>query len=186
MRTEEALILAGGAGRRMLGRDKGRMPFNGQPLVRYAIDVMRAQNLRVTVSCNRSPFYYRALADRIVSDQSAGYPGPLVAMCEALHHISATHCIVSPCDTPYFSAEHLTILQKESRRYPQHWIVAVSDDGVHPLHAIFPMSSYNALKNLVEGGERRMMRAIKQLPHRKVYLPSKAVLNLNYLRSLQA
>ncbi|MGB0467145.1 MAG: molybdenum cofactor guanylyltransferase [Pontibacterium sp.] len=183
-RSEEALILAGGAGRRMLGRDKGRMPFRGNPLVFYPLTAARERGLKITISCNRFRFQYRAMADQVVSDHSAGYPGPLVALSESLQVITSSHCVIIPCDTPFFSAEHLDKLLAESRRYPDHWIVAVSRDGVHPLHAVFPMCHFEKLKTLVKQGERRMMRAMKQFPRREIYLPSKALTNVNHLRGL--
>ncbi len=184
MRSEEGLILAGGAGRRMLGRDKGRMPYKGRPLVEYPVAAMRAHGLRITICCNRSQFYYRTLADRLISDRSSGYPGPLVALSEAMLHFKSSHCVITPCDTPQFDAGHLETLLKSSRQHPEHWIVAVSGDGRHPLHAVFPTGHTERLQAMVAEGEKRMMRALQQFPYKEVHLPADALINVNHLAAL--
>lgn len=185
MYSLEALILAGGQGRRMLGSDKGRIPYRGLPLVIYPLQAMKRLGLKVTVSCNRSRFYYRALADRVVHDRGNGFSGPLHALNDALDLVGSDHCLVTPCDTPNFSTVHIQRLLDEARYYPDHWIVVRSTDGIHPLHGVFPMSLYGRLRELVEAGEERMMAALNALPHREVFLPQRALINVNHMRSLK-
>lgn len=185
MYSLEALILAGGAGSRMLGSDKGRIPYQGLPLVTYPLRAMKRLGLKVTVSCNRSRFYYRALADRVIRDRGNGFRGPLKALSDALATVRSDFCLISPCDTPHFDTRHIQRLLDEAREFPDHWIVVRSTDGVHPLHGVFPMSLYDALDKRVAAGETRMMAALDALPHREVFLPQQAVTNVNHMRSLK-
>lgn len=94
------LVLAGGAGRRMQGRDKGLVPWRGQPLVSYATASLRPLTRDLLISCNRHADDYRSLADRVVSDARADYQGPLAGLEAARDQIETRLLLVSPCDMP--------------------------------------------------------------------------------------
>ena len=52
------LILAGGEGRRMSGRDKGLITLAQKPLVEYAIDCLTPLVDDLSISCNRNQELY--------------------------------------------------------------------------------------------------------------------------------
>ncbi|MGV2834552.1 NTP transferase domain-containing protein, partial [Pseudomonas shirazensis] len=53
------LILAGGRGARMGGRDKGLLEWRGEPLVAHVQRVVRPLTDDVVISCNRNQELYR-------------------------------------------------------------------------------------------------------------------------------
>ena len=78
------LILAGGRGQRMGGRDKGLVDWQGEPLVAHVQRVVRPLSDDLVISCNRNQQAYRAYADQLVGDAEADYPGPLAGVIAGL------------------------------------------------------------------------------------------------------
>ncbi|MEQ8516460.1 MAG: molybdenum cofactor guanylyltransferase MobA [Chromatocurvus sp.] len=100
-RTETTgLVLAGGAGRRVQGRDKGLILWRGEPLVAYAAGSLRPLVRELLISCNRHPDRYAPMADRVVADDRAGYQGPLAGLEAARDLIATPLLLVAPCDMP--------------------------------------------------------------------------------------
>lgn len=95
------LVLAGGAGRRVGGVDKGLLYWEGRPLVEHVVDRLRGEVATLLISCNRNKHYYASLADRIVADQRPGFAGPLAGIEAAIPALDAEFLLISPCDTPY-------------------------------------------------------------------------------------
>ncbi len=104
------LILAGGAGRRVGGVDKGLMDWRGHALVRQVADRLAPQVGNIIVSCNRNRDRYRALGFETVGDQRAGFNGPLAGFEAAAGHISTPYVAVVPCDTPLLPVTLVTRL----------------------------------------------------------------------------
>ena len=74
------LILAGGAGRRVEGRDKGLIDWQGKPLVQHVALRLRPQVGQLIISCNRNIETYRELADKTVTDSRRDFQGPLAGL----------------------------------------------------------------------------------------------------------
>ena len=99
-----ALILAGGRGSRMDGRDKGLQPWRGQPLVCHALQRLQAQPLvgHIAISANRHLPDYRALGLPVWPDRLPDHPGPLAGFLSGLEHSTTPLLLTVPCDTPGF------------------------------------------------------------------------------------
>jgi molybdopterin-guanine dinucleotide biosynthesis protein A len=94
------LILAGGAGRRVGGQDKGLLDWQGKPLASQVAARLRPQVGRLLVSCNRNSEYYATLADATVSDSRRDFQGPLAGLEAAAAVVDSEFLVISPCDTP--------------------------------------------------------------------------------------
>lgn len=94
------LVLAGGAGRRVGGADKGRLCWRGKPLVERIVQGLRGEVDTLLISCNRNQEYYAGLADGIVTDQRPGFAGPLAGIEAAMAVLDSEFLLISPCDTP--------------------------------------------------------------------------------------
>lgn len=94
------LILAGGRGARMGGRDKGLLEWRGEPLVAHVQRVVRPLTDDVVISCNRNQELYRGYADRLVADAEADYPGPLAGVIAGLAMARHDWVVVLGCDAP--------------------------------------------------------------------------------------
>lgn len=97
----DGLILAGGLGRRVGGRDKGLMSVRGLPAVQRVRFTLETLCDRVFVSANRNLETYKALfPDRVLRDLRPGYAGPLAGL-EALRETTGDdRILVLPCDMP--------------------------------------------------------------------------------------
>lgn len=95
-----AIILAGGAGRRMGGQDKGLLELAGQPLVRHVLARIQPQVDEILISANRNLDDYCALGHRVVTDASAGFQGPLAGVLAGLKAAQHAWVLSVPCDSP--------------------------------------------------------------------------------------
>ncbi len=94
------LILAGGAGRRVQGRDKGLIDWQGRPLVDHVAQRLRPQVDRLLISCNRNVEQYARFADNTVSDTRRDFQGPLAGIEAAIPLLDSDFLVVVACDTP--------------------------------------------------------------------------------------
>jgi molybdopterin-guanine dinucleotide biosynthesis protein A len=94
------LILAGGAGRRVGGRDKGLIDWQGKPLVTHVIQRLAPQVEQLLVSCNRNTDTYRAFNLSLVGDHRSEFQGPLAGIEAVGELIETEFLLIAPCDTP--------------------------------------------------------------------------------------
>nr|MBF3180021.1 NTP transferase domain-containing protein [Pseudomonas aeruginosa] len=92
------LLLAGGRGQRMGGRDKGLIEWQGLPLIAHLHRLVRPLTDDLIVSCNRNQERYAAYADHLVSDDSRDFPGPLAGIRAGLAVARHPWLLVLPCD----------------------------------------------------------------------------------------
>lgn len=101
-----ALVLAGGRGSRMGGRDKGLQPYAGQVLAAHALARLRAQAgphiACVAINANRHLDDYRSLGAPVWPDALAEHPGPLAGFLAGLTHAATPYVLTVPCDAPRF------------------------------------------------------------------------------------
>ncbi len=91
------LVLCGGAGRRMAGKDKPLETFRGRPLVDHVLDTVPPRVNRL-LSANRNIETY-ATRGRVVQDLP-DYSGPLAGVLAGLEACSTRWILISPGDTP--------------------------------------------------------------------------------------
>ena len=100
MQDTTGLILAGGAGRRVGGRDKGLLTWRGAPMAAQVAQRLRPQVARLLISCNRNTDYYATLADATVADSRRDFQGPLAGIEAAIPQLTGKFLVIVPCDTP--------------------------------------------------------------------------------------
>src|SRR5690606_21182168 len=74
------LILAGGRGQRMGGKDKGLVNWHGRPLIAWLHDVLRPLTDDLIISCNRNEQQYDAYADQLIKHGEQDSQGPLAGI----------------------------------------------------------------------------------------------------------
>lgn len=103
--TTLALVLAGGAGTRVGGADKGLLPLCGRPLVTHVLDRLRPQSGRVVIAANRRLDEYAGFAP-VIHDEGAGHGGPLAGLVAAFGFLAANRqslprwLLTAPVDCP--------------------------------------------------------------------------------------
>ena len=156
------LLLAGGEGRRLGGRDKGMIPWNGRPMAAWVYDVLTAVASPVLISANRSLEDYRQLApDQVFEDDdSIRGQGPLAGLLTGLKQAAAMEAdavLVCPCDTPQITPEVLSCLVDAWQKAPKHPVIAECEGRTHPLHGVYPVTLAPLLEKQLQEGNRRVM-----------------------------
>jgi molybdopterin-guanine dinucleotide biosynthesis protein A len=108
------LVLAGGEGRRMAGRDKGLISLVQKPLVEYAIECLAPLVDDLTISCNRNRELYQGYqldcifdnrVDQQADKKAESSQGPMAGLAAGLQHAKHEWLLVMPCDTPLMTTQ---------------------------------------------------------------------------------
>ncbi len=166
------LILAGGAGRRVGGRDKGLLVFHGRPLVAHVVQRLRPQVGRLLISCNRNLDRYRTFAELTAVDIRRNFQGPLAGLEAAIPSIETEFLLLCACDTPLLPADLASRLMNAINR---------DDDGgpadicyVHDgereqyLCAMMRCSCLPSLREYLDQGNRSVHKWFRQQRSRPV------------------
>lgn len=95
------VILAGGAGRRMGGRDKAWLELHGRPLLCHALERLAPQVDAVVVSANRHRWACRRLGLATVADRATWRGlGPMAAIASVLAELAPARVALVPVDVP--------------------------------------------------------------------------------------
>ena len=94
------LLLSGGRGQRMGGRDKGLLDWRGRPLIAWLHDLTRPLSDDLIISCNRNTEHYARYADQLVADHDQDFQGPLAGIRAGMAAARHEHMLVLPCDAP--------------------------------------------------------------------------------------
>lgn len=96
-------VLAGGAGLRLGGADKGLLAFRGRPLIDWVLAALRPQSVEQLISANRHPERYAAYGLPVFADR--GGQGPLAGLAALLTAARQDWLLCVPCDSPELPAE---------------------------------------------------------------------------------
>lgn len=157
-----ALLLAGGEGRRLGGRDKGMVPWKGIPMAQWVIRALATVASPVLISANRSLPDYRKLApDHVLEDPpELKGQGPLAGLLTGMKQaarLGAKAVLVSPCDTPEITPEVFSDLVNAWRQEQETPVIAKCEGRAHPLHGVYPVTLAPLLEQQLKSGNRRVM-----------------------------
>ncbi|HGY4896048.1 TPA: molybdenum cofactor guanylyltransferase MobA [Pseudomonas putida] len=153
------LILAGGRGQRMGGRDKGLVAWQGEPLVAHVQRVVRPLSDDLVISCNRNQEAYRTYADHLVGDAEADFPGPLAGVIAGLKVARHEWMVVLACDAPLVDRDLIEALSR----------LAVASDSAamvrqggfwQPMFSVLPRRILPMLEQAWAAGERSLQKAL--------------------------
>lgn len=148
------LILAGGQGRRMGGRDKGLELLGGVSLAAHVCERLAGRVAEVLISANRHLERYRCLADRVVTDAEGGFQGPLMGIYSGLRAATTPWVLVVPCDTPLLPPDLVDRMVAGIGRHR----IAVAHDGerLHPVVVLLERALAEDLHAALAAGERKV------------------------------
>ncbi|RUR35345.1 molybdenum cofactor guanylyltransferase MobA [Vreelandella populi] len=150
------LVLAGGEGRRMGGRDKGLEPFAGLPLVAHVMQRFEGQVSELLINANRNLDGYALLGARVISDAEGGFKGPLMGIYSGLRAASTPWLLVAPCDSPALPRD---LVARMVTGIGEHDIgVAYDGERLHPVVALLRTTLADDLAAALAEGERKIDR----------------------------
>jgi molybdopterin-guanine dinucleotide biosynthesis protein A len=148
------LLLAGGRGQRMGGRDKGLIDWQGKPLIAHVHALVRPLGDDLIISCNRNQGLYASYADRLVVDDSDDFPGPLAGIRAGLAVARHDHLLVLPCDVPGLDLALLRALLERAGQFPQSPVLVRHGEHWEPLICVLPVARAGAFEQAWVAGER--------------------------------
>lgn len=159
------MILAGGEGRRMGGRDKGLEPFAGLPLVGHVVKRLEGQVAELLINANRNADAYQFFADRVIADlvmdgAEEGFKGPLMGIYSGLRAAKTPWLLVVPCDSPALPDDLVARMMAGIASESSDCDIAVAFDGerLHPVVALLRTSLADDLAATLAEGERKIDR----------------------------
>jgi len=153
-----AVILAGGQGRRMGGKDKGLIDFADKPLIQSVIEKIRPQVEHVIINANRNVSEYEAFGYPVISDTMNNFQGPLAGFLAAMEAATTEYIVCVPCDGPMLSDR--LVMRLANQLLEKHAEIAVAHDGdrLQPVYALISTHLKDSLERYLQSGERKIDR----------------------------
>ena len=154
------VILAGGQGSRMGGRDKGLIILQGEPLYQHVLRRFRPQVNIVLISANRNIDRYQSSGCQVVTDLLPDYPGPLAGMLSGLRNSKTEWVAFCACDTPWLPKDFVARLWQQRGNAPAVWVRSTQRE--HPTLALVNRTLADDLEAWLLRGERRLMQFLHE------------------------
>ncbi len=156
------LILAGGQARRMGGDDKGLVELNGKPMIAYSVAALSSQVAHIIINANRNTDTYLQYSADVISDELAGYCGPLAGFATALKFIDTEFMATVPCDSPFLPDNLIERLSQPFKENDTEISVAHNGERIQPVFSLMKKSLYDSLDEYLTSGERKIDRWFEQ------------------------
>lgn len=179
------VVLAGGKARRMQGRDKAWVRFEGAPLIEYMLASLKDEVAEVFINTPLSTPEYRGLGCRLIADPTPEFEGPLMGILAAMRAAATPWILVLPCDMPLVKSTHLRrVIAKASEG--KDLIVAHDGSRIHPLVMCVRTQLAQDLEQFLNEGGRRVEEWIRRQSFSVVDFSDdpRAMANLNSIADL--
>ncbi|MEO6698615.1 MAG: molybdenum cofactor guanylyltransferase MobA [Paraperlucidibaca sp.] len=182
------LLLCGGRGLRMGGRDKGLLPWHGRPLVAWLAETAEQISDDVLISCNRHGAEYARYAQQCLSDGNDDFSGPLAGIRAGLAHCRHSQLLVLPCDAPKVTIDILNALRERSAAHHNQAVMVRQAQQWQPLFSLWPSQLAPALTLAWQAGERSPLRFLMAQQAQALQYPADDIrlVNINSPEQLHA
>jgi len=157
------LLLAGGQGQRMGGRDKGLIVWRGEPLIQPLYRLVRPLTDDLIISCNRNQGQYACFADQLVHDDEGGFPGPYAGILSGLRAARHEFLLVLPCDTPLLDLDLLQGLRRTAADHHGKPVMVRQGEQWEPLLCCIPLMHQECFEQHWRDGQRSPRRTMAEL-----------------------
>ena len=163
MITLSALLLAGGESRRM-SCDKAMLEFNGQPLWKRQLEILRTLGPeKIFVSARIAPSWLPNGVELLLDDPPSR--GPLSGVAKASAAMKTTHLLALAVDMPFMISEELRRLWGHAQIGTG--VVPVICDRAEPLAAIYPAEVATHFAAALTGADFSLQTIIANLSAEK-------------------
>ncbi len=180
-----AIILAGGASRRLSGRFKAVLELCGRPMLSYVLEAVSglAEETIVVVSTEEQAEILSGLElpaePRVVVDEEAGPKCPLLGLTTGLRAARADVALVLACDMPLVSRAVLSFLL-EVLSYMNAVVPRWPNGFIEPLQAVYRTGkAARASLELLRSGGPYDMRSFLAKLGRVRYVSTKVIEQLD-------
>jgi molybdopterin-guanine dinucleotide biosynthesis protein A len=161
-----SLLLAGGLGTRLEGREKALLLLNGNTFIENTLQVLDRVCDEVIISF-RDEAQLRQFGEYVHGRKTVldtlQHAGPLAGMLEGFRAASREYVLVVACDMPYINADVIDRLFKLAEGHDA--VVPVGDSGKkEPLHAVYKrVPMLHAIEVSLLEGDRFVMSPVLKL-----------------------
>lgn len=148
------LVLAGGRGSRMGGRDKGLIPVLGRPTLDHLLARIRPQSTRILISANRNLEQYARYGYPLVRDTLNGFAGPLAGILAGLSACDTRYMLSLPVDAPLVSRDYLARMKRSLERTDRPACAAELEGQLEPVFCLAECGTRCALETYLAAGRR--------------------------------
>ncbi|VAW64953.1 Molybdenum cofactor guanylyltransferase [hydrothermal vent metagenome] len=154
------LILAGGRGQRMHGKDKGLMHWQGKPMIEHIIQQINFPADKIIISANRNLSAYKKYTDHVVDDKSSNlnndYQGPLAGILSAMQACTTPYLFCLPCDAPVLPNDLLNHLWQCLQVQKKTSALCHDGNRLQPLFSLISCQHENLLNDFLQQGRRKV------------------------------
>ena len=154
------VILAGGKGRRMGGKEKALIPLLDRPLLSYVLESVSGQVAPIALNINTNFEKFSLFGYPIIEDPIKGHLGPLAGILASLNwaqEIDKEWVMTLPCDTPFLPKNIAQrMIEVKNRELDIDLVVARSRGYNHPVVALWKSNLNSKLKNALDDGIRKI------------------------------
>ncbi|SIO15425.1 molybdenum cofactor guanylyltransferase [Sulfurivirga caldicuralii] len=189
--TLTVALIAGGRGKRMDGQDKGLICLDGKPLVQRIAQQLRAHlsPFEVIAVANRNQPRYAAYVNRVISDDTPGYLGPMMGIYTALKNSQTNRIFVWPCDAPIVCESLIKGICRsvsDNREALIH-VPVDNEEKLQPLFGVYHQGLLPALEEAIDAGHLALGRWVREQRHAVVSIEDDyCFTNLNRPQELDA
>ncbi len=157
------LVLAGGRGSRMGGRDKGLVEIGGRPMLEHVLERLAPQVAGILINANRNRERYARWGHPVVPDAVGEFAGPLAGMLAGLEAASTPWVLTAPCDAPLLAPDLGARMADAVLEGGAE--LAVAHDGTRhqPVFLLLPRALAGSIREFLEAGEGRIDRWFARL-----------------------
>ncbi len=161
------VILAGGKGRRMGGKEKALVNLLDRPLLSYTLENISGKVAPIALNVNNNLKEFKKFGYKMLEDPIKGHLGPLVGILASLNwakNLDQKWVLTLPCDTPFIPKNLIEALIEAKNENPDIDLVVAKSRGFkHPVIALWKTSNEIKLKNAIEDGIRKIDNFTSQL-----------------------
>ncbi len=178
-----AVILAGGSGTRMGGRDKCLLPLGNMTVLEAILKTLRSQTKNVYLNINGDKHRFDAYDLPIIQDAVSPPIGPLgglLSVCEYVftHHPEEKWLLTVAGDCPFLPRDLIQKLNAhvETNQHDSPQVVYCHSNGRdHFVVALWSRAATPQLREFLDSGQRSVGRFIRTLPHARVDFDSSSI-----------
>jgi molybdopterin-guanine dinucleotide biosynthesis protein A len=153
------ILLAGGRSSRMGGGDKCLRMLAERPILARIIERLKPQVCGMVINANGDPSRFAPFGLPVVGDGIAGFAGPLAGVQAGLQWVKANRpdirqAVTVATDTPFFPDDLVQRFLAALEDKPA-LVVARSEEGVHPVIGLWPVTLAAELEASLQQGMRK-------------------------------
>jgi molybdopterin-guanine dinucleotide biosynthesis protein len=154
------VILAGGKGRRMGGKDKALIPLLDRPLLSYVLESISGHVAPIALNINTNLDKFSEFGYEIIEDPIKGHLGPLAGILAALNwarQLNQKWVMTLPCDTPFLPKNIVKeMIKLKNKELDVDLVVAQSKGYNHPVIALWKSDLNLKLEKALNEGIRKI------------------------------